>query len=151
MLNVSEQLEKLFEVYEQEDQFNNRFELFNRVLKVIGNILFVVACFIILWKGLIYLFDYFFSPTSHDSTTIAIRSAVNKLWWRSPAIVAGIIAIFLIVIRVVVKIKLYISPFQILSIVGMAILVKKLWEIIFSKDPGSYLDFLKEFGKKLFE
>jgi hypothetical protein len=140
----------MLNVAEQDEQFGNRFELFNQVLKVIGNILFVIACFILVWKGMVYLFDYFFPPSSHSATNIAVRSSVSKLY-KYPALILGIIAVLLFVVRIVVMIKLFISPFQILSIIGMAILVKKLWEIAFSKDSASYLGFLKEFGKKIFE
>jgi hypothetical protein len=148
---ISEQIEKIFELYEQETRYTHRFEQFNQILKIIGNILFVVVCFILAWKGLVYLFEYFFPPSSSDSTVIWVRSFFKTGIVKSPVIIAAIISVLIVVVRIVVRIKHYISPLQLVSIWAMAILIKKIWEIAFSNDSESYVDFLKKSWDKFLQ
>jgi hypothetical protein len=148
---ISAQVEKIFELYEEENRYTRRFEQFNQILKVIGNILFIVVCFILAWKGLVYLFDHFLPATSTNSTVIWVRSVFKTGIVKSPVIIAAIISVLIVVVRIVVTIKHYISPLQLVSIWAMIILIKKIWEIAFSNDSESYVDFLKKSWDKFLQ
>lgn len=146
---IGTQLEKISELFEQEESTPQN-ETLNKIFYTAGNLLFVIATFIIVWKGTFYLYEYFFPATKYDATNMVVRTGVGQLL-KSPWIIVALIAGFLFVVRLIVAIKVYIKPFYILSAVGIIILVIKLWIIAFNKDFETYKDFLSDFVKDIFK
>jgi hypothetical protein len=145
---IGAQLEKIFELFEQEEATPKN-ETVNKILYIAGNLLFVIAAFILVWKGTFFLYDHFFPANKYSTTNIVVRTGVGQLL-KSPWIILVLIAGFLFVVRLIVAIKVYIKPFHILSAVGIIILIKKLWVIAFNKDFETYKDFLSDFAKDIF-
>jgi hypothetical protein len=145
---IGKQLEKIKELFETEET-NPKNEMMNAIMFTAGNLLFVLTAFILVWKGTFFLYEYFFPAAKFSTTNLAVRTGVSQLI-KSPWIVLILIAAFLFIVRLIVAIKVYIKPFHLLSIIGIAILVKKLWVIAFSKDYVSYKAFLEDFLKDIF-
>jgi hypothetical protein len=146
---IGTQLEKIFELFEQEESTPQN-ETVNKVFYIAGNLLFVIAAFILVWKGTFFLYDHFFPANKYSTANIVVRTGVGQLL-KSPWIIVALIAGFLFVVRLIVAIKVYVKPFYILSAVGIIIFIKKLWVIAFNKDFETYKDFLGDFVKDIFK
>lgn len=146
---IGRQLEKIIELFEEEESMPHN-EKVNTVLYIAGNLLFVIAAFILVWKGCFFLYEYFFPSTSFKTTDLVVRTSVSQLL-KTPWMILFLVAAFLFVVRLIVALKVYIKPFYILSFIGIAILIKKLWGIAFTNDYATYRDFLADFVKDLFK
>jgi hypothetical protein len=146
---IGKQLEKIGDLFEME-QYQPRNEKLNAFLHVAGNILFVIACLILVWKGVFFLYESIFPSNSFDTTNQVVRTNVKQLM-KSPWVIVALLAAMLFVVRLIVEIKVYIKPFYILTIIGMALLVKKLWGVAFGNDYESYSAFLNDFVKDIFK
>lgn len=144
---IGNQIEKIGELFEMEEH-QPRNEKLNAFLQIAGNILFVIACLILVWKGIFFLYETIFPSNSFSTTDRVVRTSVKQLI-KSPWVIVALLAAMLFVVRLVVAIKVYIKPFYILSFLGMALLIKKLWGVAFGNDYESYADFLKDFAKDL--
>ncbi len=144
---INDQIKKIEELFASEHE-QPRNETVETILYVAGNILFVIASLILVWKGAFYLYDYFFPPSSYSYRDRAVRTSVDRLI-RHPQIILFLIAAALFIVRILVAIKIRIKPFYILSFLGLALLIKKLWVVAFQKDHSSFLNFLEDYGKDL--
>lgn len=144
---IETQFNKIGELFESE-QYQTKNEKVESFLYWVGNILFVIACMVLVWKGVFFLYDYFFPPASYAQSDKLVRTHVSRLL-KHPQILILLVAGLMFVVRIIVAIKVRIKPFYILSFIGLAMLVKKIWIITFEKDHTTYLNFLKEFGKDL--
>ncbi len=146
---IGNQFEKIFELFEKEEA-SPKNETVNTILYIAGNLLFVIAAFILVWKGTFFLYEYFFPAAKYSTTNLVVRTGVSQLL-KSPWIIVFLIAAFLFVVRLIVAIKVYVKPFHMLSFIGIAILIKKLWVVAFNKDFETYSAFLNDFAKDLFK
>jgi hypothetical protein len=146
---IGRQLEKIIELFEEEQSMPQN-EKVNSILYIAGNLLFVIASFILVWKGCFFLYEYLFPSTSFKTTDVVVRTGMQQLL-KSPWMILFLIAAFLFVVRLIVALKVYIKPFYILSFIGIAVLIKKLWVIAFTNDYETYRDFLADFVKDIFK
>lgn len=146
---VSKQFEKIVELFQEEESFP-RDELINRILKITGNILFVITISIFLWKGVFFLYEHYFPASPYTNARSSFNSTIVGMIKRQPMVAVFLIGATLFVVRIIVAIKVYIRPFYILSFIGIALLIKKLWVVAFTNDYESYKDFLADFAKDLF-
>lgn len=145
---ISDQLDGIVSLFEKEEE--RKIPWLNHAIQVASNILFVIACVILLWKGCVYLFDSYFPPDTYDPVSGAMRSSVSKAI-KTPGAIILMLGLFLFVTRIIVALKVYIKPFQLLSVLGLVILGIKLWNIFFDNNYSSYSEFLKNFAQDIFK
>jgi hypothetical protein len=143
------QIEMIVELFQVEEE-TPKIPWIRKAIQVLGNITFVLTTLVLLYKGLFFLLNYLLPEAPADTVNGVMRNAADKILFGNAHIIIATLAIFLFVTRLILFLKVWLKPFQILALYGAVKAIMELIHVSFDKDIHTFTGFLDSYLKGLF-